>query len=187
MGPSHPIFTCPNCRAAADLDADIEEPDEEWQHLDSGPEDANMDTSDTPQTQTNPTGQSSQDQMDGVVEEPTSQTPSADGETGDVTMLIDRAPIVEPLPSRQEVSSPVAIPRTVPIAVSSSNSLANARRTPSPSNAGGIVQEGPLTPRNDAGPWVFDGDAGRASQDVSRPGAMVNLDAAAAQVESNAS
>lgn len=125
--------------------------------------------------------------MDGVVDEQQSQPSSADGEGGDVTMMLDRAPTVQEPLIRSEVSSPVPIPRASPMVANVSNSSTHARRTPSPPNAGVIVQEGPLTPRNDAGPWVFDGDAGRASQDVSRPGAMVNLDAAATQVESNAS
>ncbi|KAH6661241.1 hypothetical protein BKA67DRAFT_79336 [Truncatella angustata] len=187
VGPSHPIFTCPNCRAAADLDADIEEPDEEWQQLDSGGEDANMDTSDAPQELTTiPTDDSpnmsdmAADEAPSPVSPPVSPV-EAEAEAADVTMMLDHAPTVQEIPirpaSRPEASSPVPIPRSSPIPVNRS------RRTPSPPSG----QEGPLTPRNDAGPWVFDGDAGRASQDISRPGAMVNLDAAAAQVESNAS
>lgn len=36
------------------------------------------------------------------------------------------------------------------------------RRTPSPGSAGPAnVHEGPITPRNDAGPWVFDGSGAR--------------------------
>lgn len=65
-------------------------------------------------------------------------------------------------------------------------------RTPSPVNGNPPPNaEGPITPRNDAGPWVFDGSgvrtrsggaaaaaAGRASTD-SRRGEMRSLDAAA--------
>src|SRR4051794_13024936 len=29
-GPSYPHFLCPNCRAVADLEADVDEPFEEW-------------------------------------------------------------------------------------------------------------------------------------------------------------
>lgn len=49
-------------------------------------------------------------------------------------------------------SEPVPIPTGTPV----------ARRTPSPSSipvANG--HEGPITPRNDAGPWVFDGSGAR--------------------------
>lgn len=40
----------------------------------------------------------------------------------------------------------------------------NGRRTPSPNSIGNHVtngHEGPITPRNDAGPWVFDGSGAR--------------------------
>lgn len=51
-------------------------------------------------------------------------------------------------------SEPMAIPTATP----------NARRTPSP-GSGGVTaangHEGPITPRNDAGPWVFDGSGAR--------------------------
>ncbi|KAK9772660.1 hypothetical protein SCAR479_10711 [Seiridium cardinale] len=187
LGPSHPIFTCPNCRAAADLDADIEEPDEDWQQLDdSGAEDINMESGSPPEAPTNNEGETNLNPSEGAAEEPPSQVASTDGEAGDITMMLDHAPTIQETPPRPEASSPVPIPRTSATAVNGSNSSTNTRRTPSPPNRGTIVHEGPLTPRNDAGPWVFDGDAGRASQDISRPGAMVNLDAAATQVESSA-
>lgn len=196
IGPSHPIFTCPNCRAAADLDADVEEPDEEWQQLDSGGEDVNMDARETPEA---PAGTPANDPIDavqnnsadGAVEEVASQAPSAVEENGDVTMMLDHVPTasatVDQAPATSETSAPIPIPRPSVMSANSSSGLPDARRTPSPPNAGAIVHDGPLTPRNDAGPWVFDGDAGRSSQDVSRPGAMVNLDAAATRVQSNAS
>lgn len=51
-------------------------------------------------------------------------------------------------------TEPVAIPNATP----------NTRRTPSP-GSGGVPtsngHEGPITPRNDAGPWVFDGSGAR--------------------------
>ncbi|KAK6080697.1 FHA domain-containing protein [Seiridium cupressi] len=176
-----------NFKAAADLDADIEEPDEDWQQLDdSGAEDINMESASPPEAPTNNEGETNRNPSVGAAEEPPSQVASTDGEAGDITMMLDHAPTIQdPLP-RPEASSPVPIPRTSPTAVNGSNSSTNTRRTPSPPNRGTIIHEGPLTPRNDAGPWVFDGDAGRASQDISRPGAMVNLDAAATQIESSA-
>lgn len=51
-------------------------------------------------------------------------------------------------------SEPVAIPNATP----------NTRRTPSPGSGGAPTtngHEGPITPRNDAGPWVFDGSGAR--------------------------
>ena len=60
-------------------------------------------------------------------------------------------------------------------------------RTPSPSDPLAAPQaEGPITPRNDHGPWVFDGSgiritSGRASTDSHR-GEMRSLDMAAAEL-----
>ncbi|KAI4601302.1 hypothetical protein KJ359_012492 [Pestalotiopsis sp. 9143b] len=185
-----------NFKAAADLDADIEEPDEEWQQLDSGGEDVNMDARDTPEVPADQTtSDSAPNPVDGTIEEPISQAPSTVEETGDVTMMLDNPPavaaaaaVVETPRAVSETSAPIPVPRPSAMAASRSGGLPDAaRRTPSPPNAGANVHDGPLTPRNDAGPWVFDGDAGRSSQDVTRPGAMVNLDAAATRVESNAS
>lgn len=49
-------------------------------------------------------------------------------------------------------SEPVPIPTGTPV----------ARRTPSPNSIPVINgHEGPITPRNDAGPWVFDGSGAR--------------------------
>jgi hypothetical protein len=56
-------------------------------------------------------------------------------------------------------------------------------RTPSPNGTGSSLDvvttgtEGPMTPRNDAGPFIFDGSAGRPND--ARP-SSVNLNAAAA-------
>jgi hypothetical protein len=47
-------------------------------------------------------------------------------------------------------------------------------RTPSPTGAplaGTNGHEGPITPRNDAGPWVFDGSGVRLSEEGVRPAA----------------
>ncbi|KAI0127471.1 hypothetical protein BJ170DRAFT_373607 [Xylariales sp. AK1849] len=177
-GPSHPIFTCPNCRAAADLDADIEEPEEDWQQLESGAEDTNGEETKASPAQSISAGDSSQNLLEAVDGAP-EQALSGDGEAGDITMLLDSAPVESA--SRHSVSSPVPIPQT-----NSTPQSARAIRTPSPNRAplASVPHEGPLTPRNDAGPWVFDGDAGRASQEASRQG-MVSLDAAATPVELN--
>jgi hypothetical protein len=192
MGPSYPIFTCPNCRAAADLDADIEEPSEDWQQLDSEAE-AEAEAEIEPPPPAHNSLASSLNVL-GPSNETQSQASSGEGEVEaeaeatDITMLLDSAPL-EPhqqAPSRHAVSSPVPIPQ--PTVRASSGVLPSARsmRTPSP-NRIPLVNgtEGPLTPRNDAGPWVFDGDAGRASQEVVRQGTMNNLDATATQSEPN--
>lgn len=58
-------------------------------------------------------------------------------------------------------------------------------RTPSPNGLGSSLSEqvtsgeGPMTPRNDAGPFVFDGSAGRAADGRLVELASMNLNAAA--------
>lgn len=58
--------------------------------------------------------------------------------------------------SGHAVSQPVSIP-TSSAQASGSAQPRDMNRTPSPNGA--QAHEGPLTPRNDAGPWVFDGSA----------------------------
>ncbi|KAK8848923.1 SMAD/FHA domain-containing protein [Apiospora arundinis] len=197
MGPSYPIFSCPNCRAAADLDMDVEEVSDEWQQLDSGPEEANdnpfEDTASQqeaePSRQGAQSAQSTQSTNSDVATPANAEVPQAvsrEVEMGDSTVLIESSPAAVNTPSAHTASSPVAIPTTsrTTTAAASSN---RGTRTPSPTGAPLVnCTEGPLTPRNDAGPWVFDGDAGRASQDISRPGAMNSLDAATNRVGLNA-
>ncbi|KAI1772435.1 hypothetical protein F4818DRAFT_172086 [Hypoxylon cercidicola] len=176
MGPSWPIFICPNCRATADLDAEVDEPSDEWQQLDSGVEDIQEDKS---------TGQASQtnDEARSIA---TSQTNSncnsqhllTENDMGDMTMHIDTSPVVQASQLRHVATEPVPIPNATPRTVSNDRSAAN--RTPSPnSNPLTNGNEGPITPRNDAGPWVFDGNPARVSQESARRNGMSSLDAAA--------
>ncbi|KAK8117580.1 fha domain containing protein [Apiospora kogelbergensis] len=194
MGPSYPIFSCPNCRAAADLDMDVEEISDEWQQLDSGPEEANdnpfADTASQQEAEPSRQGaQSAQSTHSDVATAANAEVPQAvsrEVEMGDSTVLMNSSPATGNTPPAHATSSPVAIPTTsrTTTAAASSN---RGTRTPSPTGAPLTnCTEGPLTPRNDAGPWVFDGDAGRASQDISRPGAMNSLDAATNRVGLNA-
>ncbi|KAK8022262.1 RING finger protein [Apiospora rasikravindrae] len=198
MGPSYPIFSCPNCRAAADLDMDVEEVSDEWQQLDSGPEEASenpfADNASQQEAEPNRQGaqsaqstQSAQSAQSENVTPANAETPQAaspEVEMGDATVLLNSSPAAGNTPLAH-TTSPVTIPTTsrTTTAAASSN---RGTRTPSPTGAPlANCTEGPLTPRNDAGPWVFDGDAGRASQDISRPGAMNSLDAATNRVGLN--
>ncbi|KAI1374640.1 hypothetical protein F4677DRAFT_163017 [Hypoxylon crocopeplum] len=169
-GPSWPIFICPNCRATADLDAEVDEPSDEWQQLDSGIDDVQEEKSASGARQGNDeVGPPSTSQSNGSGNE---QQPSIEGDVGDMTMLID------PTPIRHAVTEPVPIPNATPRAVSGDRSATN--RTPSPnSHPLATGNEGPITPRNDAGPWVFDGNPARVSQESARRNGMSSLDAAA--------
>ncbi|KAI0016953.1 RING finger protein [Xylariomycetidae sp. FL0641] len=178
-GPSWPIFMCPNCRATADLDAEIDEPSEEWQQLDSGVEDSPDERLEAMVTTTADEHPSSANQPNGDGE---SRLPPVQDEEGDtVTRLDNPAPATSQTPHRQSSSDPVPIPNATPRA------SMNERRTPSPNEQSlRAHQEGPITPRNDAGPWVFDGNPSRVSQESTRGQRMTSLNAAA-QSEANSS
>ncbi|KAI0841743.1 SMAD/FHA domain-containing protein [Hypoxylon sp. FL0890] len=174
-GPSWPIFICPNCRATADLDAEVDEPTDEWQQLDSGIEDVQEEKPARSASQTN-------DEVESPASSPVNshgdvEQPSADVDAGDMTMQIDSATVQSTL-LRHAVTEPVPIPNATPRVSSGDRSATN--RTPSP-NSQPLTNgnEGPITPRNDAGPWVFDGNPARVSQESTRRNGMSSLDAAA--------
>ncbi|RCI10966.1 hypothetical protein L249_5297 [Ophiocordyceps polyrhachis-furcata BCC 54312] len=146
MSPQYPIFVCPNCRAGADLEADVDEPTEDWQQLDDENEDrAKQSTPSAP------------DPVDITVQ---------DADAMDVTVNVDApSPPSDPLP----INSPA----------SGAGRVSHLRQNSSPPAA--INGEGPITPRNNAGPWVFDGSAGcPRADDASSAPEMGSLDAAAA-------
>jgi len=102
---------------------------------------------------------------------------------GDTTIRVDLLS-----PSNTPQSHHVRLIQSEPVHIrvrSGSASLARNHRTPSPEN--GVVihaHEGPITPRNDAGPWVFDGSAGEGSSPTGgNSGAMRSIDSAAMDAE----
>ncbi|POR34701.1 Uncharacterized protein TPAR_05099 [Tolypocladium paradoxum] len=159
--PQYPSFVCPNCRAVAGLEDDVEEPSE-WQQLGEGQEEG-----ETPQPgagQPQGTGASSPEPADVTVQ---------DADAMDVTVNVSASDS----PASRSTSIPHATTEPLPIRNPASGSgRANhlrVGRSPSPSTNG----EGPITPRNNAGPWVFDGSAGRRVADATSE--MRSLDAAA--------
>ncbi|KAI0413733.1 hypothetical protein F5X98DRAFT_277930 [Xylaria grammica] len=163
QGPSWPIFMCPNCRATADLDAEVDEPVEEWQQLpEEIPEEKPQDEAIPENNIPKPSGP----QLNGG----SHKRQANQGDPGDVTVHYQSTtmPQTSAGSSRHAVSNPVPIPN------------APERRTPSPTRNGLLnSHEGPITPRNDAGPWVFDGNPARVSQETARRNAMASLNAAA--------
>lgn len=179
--PSYPVFVCPNCRMTADLEADIEEVEDEWeQSHDEDPEK-------TPEKPGN-----AENQLPPVVQAALQATQMSastsasglhsDGDAMDV--LADSASQasselpVRSTPLPHSVSQPLDIRPPGPLQVTNG---ASRDRTPSPPGQPGLSgTEGPITPRNDAGPWVFDGSAA-GNQDESgsdSAGGMRSLDAA---------
>lgn len=167
--PQYPLFVCPNCRAGADLEADVDEPSEEWQQLEEGHEEEEAAEAEDGERQAGD-------------KPPNSQSPPSPPEPADLT--VQDVDAVDTTVAVAAPESPAAQPilhhaTTEPLPISSPASNAHRaghqREKGSPSL--GANGEGLVTPRNNAGPWVFDGSAGRRVADAA-PG-MRSLDATA--------
>ncbi|KAK3505050.1 hypothetical protein B0T13DRAFT_24929 [Neurospora crassa] len=191
--PSYPQFICPNCRAAADLEAEVDDP-EDWEQLEA---DEQMEDAVYVQDE-------SQASSNDAQARPAAATSSHQHETdasGDVTMLYSNSQqsavsnpfdgTSRPVVSHNSTSQPVPI-RQNPAAVNgqAGEGFRDAARTPSPT---GIVHavsthEGPITPRNDVGPWVFDGGSTtrtRANGESDNASRLASLEAAVAGAHIN--
>ncbi|KAL7791909.1 hypothetical protein V8C37DRAFT_138739 [Trichoderma ceciliae] len=168
--PQYPIFICPNCRAGADLEADVEEPTEEWQNLD----DFSVPEPEEPVPST---------VLHAPVPEVESPLPSPSDQTAEAT--VQETDTMDLTVSFSSAASPAANPTaphatSEPLPIRSRSSGAGRAShlrdggTPSPPGSGA---EGLITPRNNAGPWVFDGRAGRQPADATAE--MTSLDSAA--------
>ncbi|KAJ0159158.1 E3 ubiquitin-protein ligase DMA2 [Colletotrichum tanaceti] len=182
--PQYPIFVCPNCRMAADLEADIEDPEEDWEQMDDDEEpeqkqlkqetkeDAAVPAEPIPAP---PPLASSRPQLPEI---------EHDDDAMDFTVALDRAQTMAEAPEAaprtvapHTSTPPVSIPA---VAAAQAAALRSGRDTRTPSPIGNhlvTANEGPITPRNDAGPWVFDGSAGRRAAEASN--GMRSLNAAA--------
>lgn len=204
-GHTWPNFLCPNCRAVADLEADVEEAEEDWEE--DSIEEALAASRQDPVTGS--AGGSSTEEPDGG-RTPRAMEPLPDLPNGHaVVSPTDHADLGPSLSSistleDDEVTQVVQLaattasaPRAIPV-----------RSTPGPAGTtsyeltvGPPGHEGPMTPRNDAGPFVLDGGAGATTADDGRivgrttgsigrrsvPGSasVQSLDATAAEVGSS--
>jgi len=214
-GPHWPHFICPNCRSVADLEAELDDPDGEWEEYLASDAELEVEAQPEPPTKVTPantTDVSSEDlavsahQQDSInataagtmeagrTPEPEihrqRNAPQSDEELDvsdasstsaqvheDMAFLAvtDSPPLsasATPIPRVNNSTVPAVdiIPRKpVPSSVPGSSSRAEqGRGSPSPNGlhpalTDPLTGEGPMTPRNDAGPFVFDGSAGRAS------------------------
>ena len=198
-----PQFLCPNCRAVADLEADVDDPYDYEEHLDEEANDS-ADSSGTPNLNPNTEHALSNGtpNVTGLAQ-PAEITPvqhdaEPDSEANLPTRLTpvplnaNELPTTEADPSlsllsRRNVSGTSMLQRGIkatrptpdhtspsPRRVPSNPSIPHENNTtqlteplntlrvatPTPGDPPG--PEGPMTPRNDAGPFVFDGSAGRA-------------------------
>jgi hypothetical protein len=217
-GHTWPNFLCPNCRAVADLEADVEEQEDEWEEdsLEAAIEASKLDDASHTQAGAAANDQDvldDEEEPDGVrtpramepipsprqgaeieavagpsIGEEYNGCPSADDD--DLTTIshldlhspeipeseaLERSETPPELANNASVSA-LAAPRPIPGRAGSSYEL----------HLGTTGVEGPMTPRNDAGPFVLDGGAGRSSTGSTTRRPVGSLDAAAAEAGSKA-
>lgn len=165
-GPAWPNFLCPNCRAVTDLEADVDEPNEDWDDSldDALVAEAGDDAHDT-------THLSLEDQPADADNHARSRNETDDSGLAAVLGSVSlRDGAGHDAPSSTASSRPVPISsRNASVSAAGRDEDLNATVRPSTpgtlerfaSAAGLAVAEGPMTPMNDAGPFVLDGGAGR--------------------------
>lgn len=169
--PQYPIFICPNCRAGADLEADVDELAEVWRQLKSEEAEAQAEAARQPETEEETT-----------TAQPIAPTGTSTPErslTNDSDVMDATVSITPETLQRAQSSHAVSEPLPICNAASGAGRSSQLRDSRSPSPPGMTNgAEGPITPRNNAGPWVFDGSAGRNGDALPASG-MRSLDAAA--------
>lgn len=175
---NYPNFLCPNCRAVADLEADVEQPEDLYEEsIPEGFLDDEHDLSEGVKLGDDSAGHSSDNRDD--LHHSENQSPSRNGNTSDdedMSRLLEATSLHLPNGSTDETlhSHPTAS-RPMPIQTRRSQDRATpseiltARSATPTTNAQFALAAGmmsmseamPMTPRNDAGPFVFDGAGGR--------------------------
>lgn len=185
MGSNYPQFTCPNCRAITDLEAELDVEDCDGEEWEQAPDEPTKPVGNIARTVVQ-SASAMQDQHDTIHVGGALQ---AYDEAGDVDLTniefegnVERtaAPsqaVSNGLLSRRQTSISAASPPMPPVngieiprpsinaqlAHVVSNETVGTLRTGTPTSAEIIAGEGPLTPRNDAGPFVFDGSGCRGN------------------------
>lgn len=186
----YPSFQCPNCRAYSDLEADVDVDMEEWAEEEEEPAAQNKDSDtnqaaqsdakdltdsadhETPQAsprrseESYGNGAGAPDGED-VQNTTTPQPIAVPQPTHNASGLLSRrqgGPTLAPPMGSDSLSPPVnviPIPKR-PTEAEMEDMLAQQRtQTETPGSELIIAGEGPLTPRNNAGPFVFDGSGSR--------------------------
>ena len=184
---SWPQFLCPNCRAVTDLEADVDDINEEVSDEDG--------TSSSPEVMAFPLSNGSISEhedlgMDGMEEElssttsrklvitndthltPSSTNSSDPNNASSVSpnLLVRRGArrISPPFPAAAEqseatsASGPIQYLRPITPTQPLMGDEPNEASLRTPTTTDMLLHDGPMTPTNNAGPFVFDGSAGRA-------------------------
>jgi hypothetical protein len=177
-GPTWPNFLCPNCRAVADLEEDFEDlPDfEDWDETEqhNGDSTAQVENEDadrhiTPRASVVP--MNAQAPVNGALDDEGGvsladlQQAISNISISDSLNGIANAPVAQ-TPERRIEPQTSSVTQPVTINVTGANEYSGLSPL-YPSHHDGLtpdrVHDGPMTPRNDAGPFVLDGSAGRAA------------------------
>lgn len=166
-GPTWPNFLCPNCRAVADLEADVEDMGEfeEW--------DDDVDANDEPQ-ENGATAKEDRQVTPRALEQPTGSLGDLEAVLSNMNITdslngIANQPIPAPATPQRSIPPPLSSSITQPVTINITNSNEHPglspmfRRNESDGLSPERAPECPMTPRNDAGPFVLDGSAGRGS------------------------
>ena len=175
---TYPHFQCPNCRAWTDLSAEVdvaEEDLEEWMDNAGEAEDPIPAPIKAPPPPPSDMRREEDTAQTGTATLPEHDMQDADQEMGSIDETVDEHTSNHPttlsglLARRQaaqsasgEAASINGIEMPNQLAPSTTNTTAVDRLGAVTPDAGEILTEGPLTPRNNAGPFVFDGSAGRS-------------------------
>lgn len=175
IGSQFPHFLCPNCRAVADLEAEVDDPydDGEWEEVDyEGNENADTrpvnGVEDVRQTESMDEDSDELQDLQHAVNNAADLIANESSE--DAAMLggtNTSHSSVSPMPIRSRKSSNTRPTINADIRDSSSSEGLNEGQTPSPGSYLPVPEsvgvDGPMTPRNDVGPFIFDGSAGMRS------------------------
>lgn len=165
--PQWPNFLCPNCRAVTDLEADVDEPtdwDVELENLDAPAE-----ASDNPESQEDGDRQltpraSAMALLDAAPERDNNDALDMTGlEAAISSMRVLDTMNAPSTPQRQTspaASSSVTQPVSINITSANEVGVSPLFRMASDGLSPERAVEGPMTPRNDAGPFVLDGSGG---------------------------
>lgn len=173
QGPNsnYPTFQCPNCRLFSNLEADVDDVDmADWQDNDSADQDKDLQIDQSARPDADQASASNEPSAgeDGTNDatfvgdgQPTTSLPTSMSNSSLLSRRQERAlsPSDSLAPPVQNIPMP-----TRPTETEMQQQLAQQRtQTESPNAEQIIAGEGPLTPRNNAGPFVFDGSGSRTA------------------------
>ena len=164
-GPTWPNFLCPNCRAVADLEADVEDPGEfeDWEEEPQTNGDSAPNT-DSLAADRHLTPRASAVPMNGTTTAEAGHTDLSDLQQAITNISINESSTNPQTPFRpiEPMTASVTQPVSIDRGPDGFNGLSPLYLVAHDGLAPDRAHDGPMTPRNDAGPFVLDGSAGRA-------------------------